>query len=391
MTATIGPVGGGGATSTEVERVETAVIGAGQAGLSVGYHLARRERPFVILDEQERVGDNWRRHYDSLRLYSPAGRDGLPGMAFPADTWHFPTRDEFADYLEEYATRFALPVRGGTRIERVARNGDGWVLDCGGRLIEAKNVVVATGTFGRPYTPDFAPDLAPGILQLHSSEYKRPSQLRDGPVLVVGAAHSGADVAIEVAAEHETILCGRDTGQVPFDIEGRGARLVGWRLVSFLFQHVFTLRTPIGRHLRPEIRAHGGPLLRYKRKHLAAAGVARVTERATGARDGRPVLGDDRVVDVANVIWCTGFKHDFGWIEPLTTGADGYPEEQRGIVPSAPGLFFAGLAFQYAFSSMLILGAGRDAEHVAKQIVARTAHGRREEVGHAWGSPARAG
>jgi putative flavoprotein involved in K+ transport len=372
MTSVI-KAGGDGAASTAVERVETAVIGAGQAGLSVGYHLTRRGRPCVILDANERVGDNWRRHYNSLRLYSPASRDGLPGMAYPADTWHFPTRDEFADYLEEYARRFALPVRGGTRIKRVARNGGRWVLDCGSRPIEAENVVVATGTFGRPYMPEFAPDLDPGILQLHSSEYKRPSQLRDGPVLVVGAAHSGADVAIEVAGEHETILCGRDTGQVPFDIEGRGARLVGWRVVPFLAHHVLTLRTPIGRHLRPEIRAHGGPLLRFKRKHLAAAGVERVTERATGARDGKPVLGDDRVVDVANVIWCTGFKHDFGWIDPLTTRADGYPEEKRGVVPSAPGLFFVGLAFQYAFSSMLILGAGRDAEHVVKRLVARDA------------------
>jgi putative flavoprotein involved in K+ transport len=372
MTAVI-QAGGDGAASTAVERVETAVIGAGQAGLSVGYHLTRRGRTCVILDANERVGDNWRRHYKSLRLYSPASRDGLPGMAYPADSWHFPTRDEFADYLEEYARRFALPVRGGTRIKRVARNGGRWVLDCAGRPIEAENVVVATGTFGRPYIPEFAPDLDPGILQLHSSEYKRPSQLRDGPVLVVGAAHSGADVAIEVAGEHETILCGRDTGQVPFDIEGRGARLVGWRVLPFLAHHVFTLRTPIGRHLRPEIRAHGGPLLRFKRKHLAAAGVERVTERATGARDGKPVLGDDRVVDVANVIWCTGFKHDFGWIDPLTTRADGYPEEKRGVVPSAPGLFFAGLAFQYAFSSMLILGAGRDAEHVVKRLVARDA------------------
>ncbi len=368
MTA-IEPIGGG-ATSTEVERVETAVIGAGQAGLSVGHHLATRDRPFVILDEQKRVGDNWRRHYDSLRLYSPGCRDGLPGMPFPADTWHFPTRDEFADYLEQYARRFALPVRCATRIERIARNGDSWVVDCGGRPIEAENVVIATGTFGRPHIPQFAPDLDPGILQLHSSEYKRPSQLRDGPVLVVGAAHSGADVAIEVAREHETILCGRDTGELPFDIEGRAARLFGWRVVSFLFHHVLTLRTPIGRHLRPEVRAHGGPLLRYKRKDLAAAGVERVTERATGARNGKPVLGEDRVVDIANVIWCTGFKHDFSWIEPLTTGADGYPEERRGVVPSAPGLFFAGLAFQYAFSSMLVQGAGRDAEHIVKRIVA---------------------
>jgi putative flavoprotein involved in K+ transport len=352
------------------ERVETAVVGAGQAGLSVGHHLAKRDRSFVILDANERVGDNWRRHYDSLRLYSPACLDGLPGMPFPAPAWTFPTKDETADYLEEYSRRFALPVRGRTRVERVSRNGAGYVLDCGDRRVEAENVVVATGTFGRPFTPAFAAGLDPGILQLHSSEYKNPSQLRPGPVLVVGAAHSGADVAMDVAGEHRTILCGRDTGQFPGDIESRPGRVV-WRVLSFLARRVLTTRTPLGRHMKHEVRDHGGPLLRFKRADLQAAGVERRTARATGISDGKPELDDGSVLDVANVIWCTGFRQDFGWIEPPVTGEDGWPDEERGVVRSAQGLYFAGLAFQYAFSSMLILGAGRDAEYVAKRIVAR--------------------
>ena len=352
------------------ERTETVVVGAGQAGLATGYHLANRDRPFVILDDQQRVGDNWRRHYDSLRLYSPARLDGLPGLAFPAPAFSFPTKDEMADYLERYASAFELPVRGGTRVERVSRNGSGYVVDCGERLLEAKNVVVATGTFGRPFTPGFAADLDPEIVQLHSSDYKNPGQLRDGPVLVVGAAHSGADVAIDVAGGHRTILCGRDTGQLPFDIEGRGARLVGWRAMSFLARRVLTTRTPIGRKMRPKIRAHGGPLLRFKRGDLEAAGVERTTARAAGARDGKPQLDDATVLDVANVIWCTGFKQDFAWIEPRVIAEDGWPEEERGVVASAPGLYFTGLAFQSGFSSMLILGAGRDAEHVASRIAA---------------------
>jgi putative flavoprotein involved in K+ transport len=214
--------------SAATERIETVIIGAGQAGLAVGHHLAKRGRPFAIIDEQQRVGDNWRRRYDSLRLYSPARLDGLPGMAFPRPAWTFPTKDQMADYLEEYAARFELPIRGGMRVGRVSRNGCGYVVDCGNAHLEADNVVVATGTFGRPYTPSFAADLDPDIVQLHSSEYKNPARLRDGPVLVVGAAHSGADVAIDVAKEHRTILCGRDTGQLPFDIEARPARLVGW-------------------------------------------------------------------------------------------------------------------------------------------------------------------
>jgi putative flavoprotein involved in K+ transport len=352
------------------ERLETIIVGAGQAGLSVGHHLAKRDRPFLIVDANERIGDNWRRHWDSLRLYSPACLDALPGMPFPAPAWSFPTKDETADYLEEYATRFDLPIRGGSRVDGVSTNGDGYIVTCGDRRFEAESVVVATGTFGRPHTPACATELDPGIRQLHSSEYKSPDSLRDGPVLVVGAAHSGADVAMDAARDHETVLCGRDTGQVPIDIEGRPGRAV-WRALSFLARRVLTTRTPIGRKMRPEIRAHGGPLLRYKRADLAAAGVERVTARVVGVRDGLPLLDDGRALDVSNVVWCTGFKQDFSWIELPITDEDGWPHEARGVVPSAPGLYFTGLAFQYAFSSMLILGAGRDAEHVAKHISAR--------------------
>jgi putative flavoprotein involved in K+ transport len=355
--------------SAATERVETAIVGGGQAGLSVAHHLAKRGRPCLVLDSNERVGDNWRRYYDSLRLYSPARLDSLPGMPFPAPVWNFPTRDQMADYLESYAAELALPVRTGVRVQRVTRNGEGYVVECDRGRIETENVVVATGTFGRPYVPSFAAELDPRIVQLHSAEYRNPAQLADGPVLVVGAAHSGADVAMDVAEGHRTILCGRDTGQVPFNIESRPGRAV-WLLLSFLARRVLTTRTPIGRKMRLEVRAHGGPLLRFKRADLEAAGVERNTARAAGVQDGKPQLADGTVLDVANVIWCTGFRQDFSWIEPPVTGDDGWPLEDRGVVTSAPGLYFTGLAFQYAFSSMLILGAGRDAEHVAKHIAA---------------------
>jgi putative flavoprotein involved in K+ transport len=356
---------------TAGEHIETVVVGAGQAGLSVGRHLAERGRPFVILDANERVGDNWRRHWDSLRLFSPARLDGLPGMPFPAPGWSFPTKDQTADYLERYAERFELPVRGSTRVERIVPDGEGYRVDTDAGPIAADNVVVATGTFGRPYTPAFAEQLDPRIVQLHSSEYKRPSLLQDGPVLVVGASHSGADVAMDVAGTHRTILCGRDTGQAPVDIESRRGRLA-WLALAFLARRVLTLKTPMGRKMRSEIRSHGGPLLRHRRADLAAAGVERTTARVAGVRDGRPLLDDGTVLDVANVVWCTGFRQDFGWIELPIAGDDGWPREERGVVTSAPGLYFAGLAFQYAFSSMLLLGAGRDAEHVAEHIAART-------------------
>jgi putative flavoprotein involved in K+ transport len=357
------------------ERFETMIIGAGQAGLTVGYHLARRGRPFVVLDANEQVGDNWRRHWDSLRLYSPARFDGLPGMRFPASAWSFPTKDQVADYLVAYATRYELPVRTGVRVDALWREDGQYVVAAGERRFEAEHVVVASGTFGRPYTPDFAAELDPGILQLHSSHYQRPSQLQPGGVLVVGAAHSGADIAFEVADGHQTVLSGRDTGQIPLRIESRPARAV-FPVLWFVANHVLTLHTPLGRKMRPEIRAHGGPLLRYKSGDLTAAGVERVFARTVGVREGRPQLEGGRVLDVTNVIWCTGFRQDFSWIRLPVVGDDGWPREERGVVPSAPGLYFSGLAFQRAFASMLIGGAGKDAEYVATHITAGRANGR---------------
>jgi putative flavoprotein involved in K+ transport len=356
------------------EYVETVVIGAGQAGLATGYHLARRGRDFVIVDAVERVGDNWRSHWDSLRLYSPARAASLPGMRFPAPPMSYPTKDEMADFLETYAARFQLPVRTGVRVTRVSRGDEKYVVTTEASSFVCDNVVVASGTFGRtPYIPDFAGDLDPGILQLHSSAYKNPGQLRPGRVLVVGASHSGGDVAFEVATTgHPTVLSGHIRGEIPFDIEGKPAHVV-FPIIFFVAQHLLTIRTPLGRKMRPEVRAHGGPLIRVKRADLVRAGVEMVPARTAGVSDGLPVLDDGRIVDAANVVWCTGFRQDFSWIDPPVTGDDGWPLEVRGVVPSAPGLYFVGLAFQYAFASMLVGGVGRDAEHVVDHLTARTA------------------
>lgn len=359
------------------DRTETVIIGGGQAGLAVGHFLAREERPFEILDANQHVGDNWRRHYDSLRLYNPARYGALPGLDFPGDPDHFPTRDEVADYLQDYADTFHLPVTTSTRVDEVTRVGDGYVVTAGERRIKADNVV-ATGTFGRPHTPEFAHELDHGIVQMHSSQYKNPSQLQPGRVLVVGASHSGADIAFELADHHDTVLAGRDTGELPFDIESRRALAVIWPILAFLARWVLTTSTPIGRKARPRIRSHGGPQPRHGSGELDSAGVERVTDRVTGMRDGKPVVGGDRVLDVANVIWATGFRQDFSWIRLPIVSDDGWPTEERGIVADAPGLFFMGLAFRHAFASMLLLGVGRDAKHVTDQILARPPQGPRE-------------
>ena len=366
----------------QVDTFETVIVGGGQAGLAVGYQLKKQGRPFLIVDANERIGDSWRKRWPSLRLYTPAGANGLPGMAFPAPSHSFPTGYEMADYLEEYAARFELPVWTGVAVEGVEKNGAGYRVTAAGLRLEARNVVIAAGVFQHehPVIPEFAAELDPAIVQLHSADYRTPGQLREGAVLVVGAAHSGGDIAYEVArAGFRTVLSGRDTGQIPFDIEGRPARFF-FPVLRFVATRVLTVSTPMGRKAKGAIRTHGGQLLRVKRPDLEAAGVERVFERTVGVEDGKPVLEDGRALDVANVVWCTGFRNDYGWIRfPLPVDGDGFPEQKRGVVPSSPGLYFAGLPFLHSFASMLIIGAARDGKRIADHIGARESRSPNDE------------
>jgi putative flavoprotein involved in K+ transport len=355
------------------EQVDTVIIGAGQAGLAAGYYLRRLGQSLVILDEHERTDDLWRERYSSLRLYSPAKYDGLPGMKFPAPPYSFPSGAELGDYLERYAQRMQLPVRTGIRADGIwpaGRGQPGYLVTAGPRRFEAAQVIVASGGQQNPSVPRFASELDPGIRQLHSSEYRDPGQLQPGPVLVVGASHSGADIALEVSAGHRTWLAGRVRGQLPFDLEGRPARQI-MKLMWFAANHVLTMSTPLGRRVRPEIREHGGPLLRVRLPELHDAGVQYESSRVALVSGGQPVLEDGRILHVANVLWCTGFRPDFSWIHLPVTGPDGWPQQNRGVVGSAPGLYFLGLLFQYAFGSMLVGGVGRDAKYVARHIATR--------------------
>lgn len=354
------------------ESFDAIVVGAGQAGLSVGYHLSRRGLRFVILDAEARVGDTWRKRWDSLRLFTPARFDGLDGMPFPGSPDDFPTKDEMGNYLEAYVARFGLPVRNATRVERLSREDERYVVRAGGRELEAPQVVVAMANYQRPKVPGFAADLRGDIVQIHSADYRNPSQMREGGVLLVGAGNSGSEIAMELARRHEVWMSGRDTGHIPFRIEGFAGRVLLVRLVlKGLFHRVLTVRSPIGRRVRPTVIARGGPLIRVKPRDLEAAGVVRVP-RTVGVEHGRPRLEDGRVLDVANVIWCTGFHPGFSWIDLPVLDERGEPRHRAGVVDGAPGLYFVGLHFLYAMSSAMIHGVGRDAERIARTVAART-------------------
>lgn len=356
------------------EHIDTVVIGGSQSGLAIGYHLRRRNRPFVILDAHDRVGDAWRRRWDSLRLFTTARYDELPGMAFPAPARSYPTKDDVANYLEAYVEAHDLPVETGVRVDRLARDGQRFDVIAGERTLSAENVVVATGAFHTPRVPSFADQLDPAIVQLHSSAYRNPSQLRDGGVLVVGAGNSGAEIALEVSRQHPTWLSGRHPGQEPTRAGSLPDRLL-MPLMWFIASRVLTVTSPIGRRVRRQFfdPPRGIPLGRVRRTDIAAAGIERVP-RTVGVHEGSPTLGGGRILDVSNVIWCTGFVQDYAWIDLPITGDDGFPVQERGVVSSQPGLYFVGLPFLHSLSSALLGGVGRDAAHIVDHIAARASY-----------------
>jgi putative flavoprotein involved in K+ transport len=354
------------------ERTGTLVIGGGQAGLAVGHELTERGLPFLIVDANARTGDSWRHRWDSLTLFTPNWANSLPGLRIPGEDWDFPTKDEVADYLESYARHFELPIRHDTRIERLTRGDGGFVATAGDDTFVADNVVIAMAAYQRRKVPAFADELDPGIVQLHVAEYRNPEQLRDGPVLIVGAGNSGAEIAMELVGRHEVLVSGPSTGVQPF----RPDRLSGRILMPFFGKVVLTrivsTSTPIGRKVLRQMLHRGAPLLRVKPRDLRRAGVLRVG-RTVSVAGGQPVLEDGSRPDVTNVVWCTGFHQGLvSWLDLPVFDADGEIQHDRGVVASQPGLYFAALKFQHSILSDTLLGVGRDAAHVVDRLRERS-------------------
>ena len=349
------------------ERHAVIIIGAGQAGLSMGYHLKRAGVPFLILDANARTGDSWRNRWDSLKLFTPAYLDGLDGMPFPAPAQGYPTKDEMADYLVSYAARFGLPIEHNAKVLKLTRGEGGYVVETAERHYVADQVVVALGSYQVPRVPRFAAELDPAIVQLHSLDYRGPEQTRPGTTLLVGAGNSGAEIAMDlVRAGRRVAMAGRVPGEIPFRTTTPAGRVLARILMRFVFHRVLTLGTPIGRKARQGFIGKGTPLIRVKQRDLTAAGVEFVP-RMEGVADGKPRLVGGQVLDVENVIWCTGFSGGLSFIKLPVFDEAGEPVQQRGV-SAEPGLYFLGQHFLYAASSGMIQGVGRDARYVARAI-----------------------
>lgn len=342
------------------------VIGAGQAGLAAAYYLQRARLRIELLDAQPEVGAVWRQRWDGLRLFTPARYNGLPGMPFPGERYSLPAKDEVADYLQVYARQFDLPVRLGTRVTSLRPDAGAYTVRTdSGEELSARSVIVATGANQQPYVPAFAAALDSHIVQVHSSGYRRPSQLSSGSVLVVGAGNSGAQIALELAETgRRVVLSGPDTGSLP-------RRLLGRDIYDWLWPTLMRppVHTRFGRRLMQGRLFAGDPLVGMSSKTLERAKVLRAG-RTIGVREGLPLLEDGSVdAGTAAVVWCTGFRPDFSWIELPVFGLDGYPLHRRGLAQSAPGIAFLGMRFQYRVSSALLGGVGEDAAYIASEMV----------------------
>jgi putative flavoprotein involved in K+ transport len=342
----------------ESRRYDVAVIGAGQAGLAIGHALAEQQIRFVILDAADSVGSAWRNRWDSLVLFTPRRYDALPGLEFPGDPDGYPSRDEVVAYLEDYVSRFRLPVELSTRVRSLSKDADGFVLDANGTEMRADAVVVATGPFQAPVVPDIAGGLAADVFQTHSVGYRRPTDLPEGRVLVVGGGNTGFQIAKELAGSREVHLA-IGSRQKPLPQRLLGRDLFWW--LTKLGILAKTVDSRIGRRARDRDTLIGSSPRDAKRHGVV------VRPRAVGAHGRTVRFADGSELDVDVVIWATGYRPDHSWIDLPVSGDDGRLRHRRGVT-DVPGLSFLGLSWQHTRGSALLGFVADDAAFIARRL-----------------------
>jgi putative flavoprotein involved in K+ transport len=347
-------------SSTSSGPLDVVVVGGGQAGLAIGHELARRGLRFEILDSGPEVGHVWSSRWDSLRLFTPSQYDSLPGMAFPRAADYYPGKDEVAAYLKAYAAHFHLPVRLNTTVTSLTRDAGRYLVTAGAQTLEARQVVLATGGFQTPFIPAAANQLAPELTQLHSVDYRRPDSVPPGRVLVVGAANSGCQIALELAATHTVELAkGARIPTIPQRPFGRDV----WFWATRLRLDRVTAGSWLGRRL-----ARGEQVIGVGPRQLSRRHGVRLRPRMSAASGRTVTFADGSIAEFDTVVWATGFTVDNSYVAvPGVVDERSALRQSRGRT-SSPGLYTLGLAWQHTRGSALLGWVGQDAAYLADQI-----------------------
>jgi putative flavoprotein involved in K+ transport len=342
----------------------TIVIGAGQAGLSIGYYLQQNNNDFLILEQGKRVGDIWRNRYDSLTLFTSRMYSSLPGLPLEGDIYGFPSKDEVAFYLEKYVAKFKLPIQLETEVLKITHTNEIFLVDTNKGSLTAKNIVVATGPFQQKYIPEFAQKLSKDVIQLHSSEYKNSSQLIEGNVLIVGGGNSGAQIAVELSTTKNTFLSvSQNLRFFPL--------MIGGKSIFWWFDKLGVLKATSTSVIGKKIQQSGDPIFGFELKKAIKEWEVTLKERVVDIKNDHVFFQNNNSLQVDNIIWATGFKTDYSWIhiENLVS-KNGKIRHQRGLT-AIRGLYFLGLPWQHKRGSSLLQGVGEDAKYIMEHIKER--------------------
>jgi putative flavoprotein involved in K+ transport len=345
------------------EQRDIVVIGGGQAGLAVGYFLARQDRRFTILEAASERAAAWRERWDTLKLFTPVRRNSLPGRAFPGYPDSYPGRDQVVAYLEDYARHFELPVELDSRVRTVHRADGHFEVELADRRYTAEQVVIATGSFQIPFTPPVASGLASQVTQLHSTGYRRPEQLPDGPVVVVGGGNTGYQIAEELVRTREVHLA-IGARQTPLP-----QRLLGRDAFDYLMRLGLmdkTIDSRLAQRLKDRETLIGSSPRRARKQGI------RLRPRVAGAQGTALGFADGTQQQVSAVIWATGFRLDHSFVQLPVFGADGRAEHRRGVT-AIPGLYFLGLPWLHTRGSALLGWVKDDAQYIAGRIAEHAA------------------
>ncbi|MEH7225296.1 NAD(P)/FAD-dependent oxidoreductase [Bacillus sp. JJ1566] len=340
---------------------DVVIIGAGQAGLAMGFHLKKTNHSFLLLEKAKEIGEVWRNRYDSLTLFTPRAYSELPGLQMNGARHGYPTKDEVADYLAKYASHHSLPIKLNTTVTVVTKTEKGFKIETANETLHSKNVVIATGPFQEPFIPSFAENLTHHVFQIHSSQYINPSKLNDGPILVVGGANSGAQIAVELAKERDVTLSASQ--KFTFIPQNLGGKSIFW-----WFDKLGILRANAASKIGSIIKNRPDPIFGFELKKAIQSGKITLKPRTTNIKEDTFFFQDKSNLRVPNVVWATGFKSHYNWLQVTNVlDQNGLPIQNRGIT-NVKGLYFLGLPWQYRRGSALLQGVAEDAKYIVQHI-----------------------